>query len=63
MLSLFFGLLAILAGLWGMWNWSGDLIHFLKGMVPISLFFAGLIAIIAGMSSLSSKPPPPSKKG
>ena len=28
-------------------TWFGDLVHFLKGMVPVSLFFAGIIAIIA----------------
>ena len=64
MLSALFGLAAILLGLWGMWIWGIDLIHFLKGMIPISLFFAGLIAVIAGLSNLSPKNPPPgSKKG
>jgi hypothetical protein len=63
MLSAIFGLGAVALGLWGMWLWSVDLIHFLKGVLPISLFFAGIIAIIAGLSNLSSKTPPGSKKG
>jgi hypothetical protein len=62
MLSAIFGLGAVALGLWGMWTWSVDLIHFLKGLLPISLFFAGIIAIIAGLSSLSPKTPPDSKK-
>jgi hypothetical protein len=64
MLSAIFGLGAVVLGLWGMYTWGLDLIHFLKGMIPISMFFAGIIAIIAGFSSLSSKRPPSgSKKG
>ncbi len=60
MLSSLFGVLAILGGLWGMKTWFGDLVHFLKGSVPLSLLFAGIIAVIAGLSS--HKPPPGSKK-
>jgi hypothetical protein len=60
MVSILFGILAVLGGLWGICNWSGDLIHFLKGLVPISLFFAGIIAIITGMSGPSK--PSTSKK-
>ena len=59
MLSAFFGVLAVLAGLWGIQTWFGDLVHFLKGIIPISLFFSGLIAIIAG---LAPKAPPSGPK-
>jgi hypothetical protein len=58
-LSAVFGFIAILLGLWGVQSWSGDLWHFLKGIVPVSLVFAGLIAIIAGLAPKA----PPSKKG
>ena len=64
MLSAIFGLGAVFLGLWGMHIWGVDVINFLKGMIPISLFFAGIIAIIAGFSNLSTKRPPSgSKKG
>ena len=59
MLSAVFGLLAVLLGLWGMFTWGSDLIHFLKGIIPISLFFSGLIAIVAG---LAPKAPPSGPK-
>jgi hypothetical protein len=61
MLSILFGLIAVLAGLYGMRIWFPDLIHFFKGLLPVSLFFAGIVAIIAGMSG-SAKPPTGSKK-
>ena len=61
MLSTLFGVVAVLGGLWGMHLWFGDMVHFFKGMLPMSLFFAGIIAIIAGISS-SSKPPSGPKK-
>ena len=48
MLSILFGCVAILLGAWGMWWWRADLAAFFRGWVPISLFFAGIIAIIAG---------------
>jgi len=63
MLSLFFGLVAVVLGLWGSCLWTADLLHFLKGMFPISLFFAGIIAIIFGLARSSSRTPPGSKKG
>jgi len=62
MLSLLFGLLAVAGGLWGMRHWFREMIYFLKGMVPISLFFAGFIAIIAGLSRSNSKQPPAGSK-
>ena len=51
MVSVLFGLFAIGLGLIGMFSWPGDLVHFMKGMIPISLFLAGVIAVIAGLSS------------
>lgn len=55
MVSIAFGVLAVLAGLYGMKIWSSETLHFLKGLLPISLFFAGLIAIIAGASRSSTR--------
>jgi len=63
MLSFLFGLIAVLLGALGMRMWNAEWVSFLKGMIPMSLFFAGLIAIIAGFASLTSKPPHGPKKG
>jgi hypothetical protein len=56
MVSLVFGIFAVVLGIWGMWVWRVDLIYFVKGMGPLSLFLAGVIAIIAGISSRVAKP-------
>ncbi len=50
MASVAAGLLAMILGLVGLWVWRWDFARFLKGMIPLSLFLAGLIAIIAGLS-------------
>jgi hypothetical protein len=55
MVSVIFGMLAVILGTFGMRRWSGDLIQFLKGMLPIALFISGIIAIIAGSSSRKHK--------
>ena len=63
MLSVFFGIAAASLGLWGAWTWNVDLLHFLRGMLPVSLFFSGIIAVIFGLARSSRKTPPGSKKG
>ena len=50
-------------GLWGMWTWNVAFLHFLKGMLPVSLFFAGIITIIFSFARSSARTPPGSKKG
>jgi len=63
MLSTFFGIAAIVLGLWGVSAWTTELLSFLKGMIPISLVFAGIIALIAGLSRLNTPHPAGAKKG
>ncbi len=63
MLSFLFGLVAVLCGIWGMRVWNVELISFLRGMLPVSLFFVGILAIIIGFASFSTKPPSSHKKG
>jgi hypothetical protein len=62
MVSAVFGVILSALGLWGVFRWSAELVQFLKGMFPISLVFAGVIAIVAGISSFSTKTPPGAKK-
>ena len=55
MISIILGLTAMVAGLYGMSVWSQYLLALLKGLFPIGLFCAGLVACIAGISSLLKK--------
>ena len=50
MISVFFGLGAVLLGGWGLTLWRADFFHFLKGLLPVSLLFSGIIAVWAGIS-------------
>ena len=52
MLSLILGLLTIALGFYGVSHWTADFAAFLKGVVPVSLICGGLIAVLAGISSL-----------
>lgn len=51
MLSILIGLVVMGLSVWGMIVWSHDLGAFLRGFIPFSFFFGGLIAVIAGASS------------
>jgi hypothetical protein len=62
MLSALFGLITILLGLYGMWRWHAELLAFLKGIGPMSLVFAGIVALVAGLSRISPVKAPPSSK-
>jgi hypothetical protein len=55
MLSTLFGIVSMTAGLWGMWIWRHEFVFFLKGFLPVSFVFAGLVAIIVGISSLKDR--------
>jgi hypothetical protein len=66
MMTFFFGLVAMILGAWGAYIWHHDLLDFLKGFFPLSLFFAGVIAAVVGIASLSPShrlPPPGDKNG
>lgn len=51
MLSALLGLLTIAVGFWGLFIWRSEFVLFLKGIVPSSLVFAGLVALIAGLGN------------
>jgi hypothetical protein len=53
MLTVIIGLLFIIAGGWGMFKWYGDFIFILKGFLPFMLFMGGLIAVVAGVTSIT----------
>ena len=50
------GLMAVFAGIWGMIHWAADFTVVLKGLIPVSLVFAGLVAVIVGVSAKSASP-------
>ncbi|MBI2118749.1 MAG: hypothetical protein HYT97_03875 [Elusimicrobia bacterium] len=52
MMSIVLGLCSLLLGSWGVYFWFGNFIFLLKGLLPISFVCAGIIAILAGISSL-----------
>ena len=52
MLSVFFGLIALILGLWGLKTWPGLFVDSMKGILPVSLAFVGLVAVIAGFSTM-----------
>lgn len=55
MLTVLMGSIAALIGVIGVVACWSDFLSFLRGILPVSLFFSGLIAIIAGISRLASK--------
>lgn len=57
MISFLFGMVSIALGVWGVLVWHGEFITVLKGLLPVSLFFAGIVAVISGLAGSSGKPP------
>ena len=55
MAAILIGVVFVLVGLWGVAHWVHDLVAVLKGLGPISMVLGGVIAIVAGISSL--RPP------
>ncbi len=49
------GLLATLFGLYGIFIWNKEFCFILKGLLPLSLLCAGIIAILAGIHSFKKK--------
>lgn len=52
MLAIVFGLIFMVLGLWGLVSWWADFLTILKGMLPVLFFFGGLLAVIAGATSI-----------
>ncbi len=55
------GLISILLGVIGLRLWVGDFFIVAKGLLPVSLLFAGFVALIVGLSSKAA--PSSEKKG
>jgi hypothetical protein len=52
-ISFLFGLVSVAAGLWSLWIWRAYVVLCLKGLLPLSLIFSGLAAILMGLENLS----------
>ena len=52
MVSIFIGLIAFVLGVIGLFIGWDYFLNFIYGFLPVSLFMAGLIAIIAGIAGL-----------
>lgn len=49
------GSVVTLAGILGLVRWRADFLTMLKGSIPLLLIFCGVIAVIAGISSLTDE--------
>jgi hypothetical protein len=47
-----FGLLAISLGLWGMSVWWWSVVEILRGLIPVTLVFLGVVSLAAGVSKV-----------
>lgn len=46
------GIIALVIGIAGIVRWTWQLVIFLKGSVPLMICFGGLLAVIAGITSI-----------
>lgn len=53
--SIIIGAVIALIGMIGLIRWIGPLLLIIKGTVPILLVFAGIIAVIAGLSEIKDE--------
>ena len=49
------GLIAIVVGIWSITSWWYDFLIALRGLFPPFLIFAGLIALLAGVSEIKDE--------
>jgi hypothetical protein len=52
MVALIVGIIIVVLGVAGIARWPGDFVHVLKGSVPAMLVCGGLLAVIAGITSI-----------
>lgn len=52
MTTLILGLASVALGAFGLAQWLPEFLTFLKGLLPLSFICGGLIAVLAGISSL-----------
>lgn len=62
MLALLIGLVFVVCGLWGLFVWWCDFVAVARGLFPILFAVGGLIAVIAGATSMSEQGPTPEEK-
>lgn len=55
MLSALIGLIVSVLALWGMFVWWNDFLIVLRGLVPVSFVFGGIVAIVAGITGWHEK--------
>ncbi|NQU64279.1 MAG: hypothetical protein HQ517_08360 [SAR324 cluster bacterium] len=55
MASVFFGLVIVALGVWGLSVWWWSVAEFLRGFVPVALVIFGIIAIGAGITPKDRK--------
>lgn len=60
MLSIAVGSIFALLGVVGIWGWRWDFLTVIKGGLPVCLFLGGVLAVIAGVSTIKSESPVPS---
>jgi hypothetical protein len=56
MASLIVGVGALAISVWGLLRWRAEFLFVMKGFLPFCLLMGGLVAVIAGASSLFSRP-------
>ena len=55
LLKVFFGLLLMLAGIFGIVKWWGPFLTLLKGSIPVLVILIGLIFLLVGFSDMKSE--------
>jgi len=51
--AIVFGVLFVIAGLWGITVWWYDFISIVRGVVPPMIMVGGLIGVIAGITAVA----------
>lgn len=54
MIAVIVGAAFIALGAWGIFRWFADVLIIIKGFGSVSLIIGGVVAVIAGMSSMKS---------
>jgi hypothetical protein len=57
MIAVIVGVVFVLLGIWGAVAWFPEVLVIVKGFGSVSLIIGGVVAVIAGMSSLKSMRP------
>ncbi len=55
MIAMFIGVVFIGLGILGLIYWFQEFLFLLRAFGPISLFFGGLVSVIAGVESIQSR--------